>query len=274
MKPHSFPRVSVLVVSYNRADDLKLALQAVFATSWPNLEVIVVDNASTDSAADVAASFERVTLIRSKTNLGFAAGNELALKQASGEFVALVNNDAVIAPDWIERLVTFLTQHERAAAAGGREYFWNDANPLFARTNHFWGPRDVERNGEIPAATDSDDDVREVATLPGMAVMIRRAAIDDVGAPFLDPIYFMYYEETDFFARAVRKCWRLHYVAAAACWHRTAGKRALSRNVEYHLERNRIVFAWRHSTSNACPSWRSACVSVRSRRFGSGLCDF
>jgi GT2 family glycosyltransferase/ubiquinone/menaquinone biosynthesis C-methylase UbiE len=242
------PRVSVLVVSYNRADDLKLALEAIFATRWPDLEVIVVDNASTDSAATVAQSIAGVKLIRSPDNLGFAAGNNLALAQATGEFVALVNNDAVIAPDWIETLVQFLENHERTAAAGGREYFWNDDNPLGARTNHFLGPRDFKRNGEVPAATDVDDDVREVATLPGMAVMIRRAAIDDVGAPFLDPTFFMYYEETDLFARAVRKGWRLHYVAAAACWHRTAGKRVLPRAVEYHLERNRILFAWRHST--------------------------
>lgn len=242
------PRVSVLVVSYNRADDLRVTLGAIFASRWPELEVVVVDNASTDGAADVAASFERVKLIRSKENLGFAAGNELALEHANGAYIALVNNDAAIAPDWIAELVRFLEAHPRSAAAGGREYFWNDDNPLFARTNHFWGPRDVRRNGEVPALTDRDDPVREVAALPGMAVMIRRAAIDDVGRPFLDPAYFMYYEETDFFARAVRKGWHLHYLAAAECWHRTAGQSALSRQVEMQLERNRILFAWRHCT--------------------------
>ena len=242
------PRVSVLIVSYNRADDLRLALEAVFATRWPNLEVIVVDNASSDSSPRVAKSFEGVTFVPSSTNVGFAGGNNLALERATGQYVALVNNDCVIAPDWIEILVEFLEKNPATAAAGGREYFWNDDNPLGSTENHFWGPRDVRRNGEVPAATDRDDDVREVATLPGMAVMIRRSAIDAAGAPFLDPAYFMYYEETDFFARVVRRGAKLHYLAAAACWHRTAGRRALSRNVVYHLERNRILFAWRHAS--------------------------
>jgi GT2 family glycosyltransferase len=242
------PRVSVLVVSYNRADDLRLALQAILDTRFTDLEVIVVDNASSDGSADAAASFAGVKVVRSPENLGFAGGNDLALQHATGEYVALVNHDAVIAPDWIEKLVAFLEERPRAAAAGGREYFWNEENPLGIRTNRFWGARDFKRNGEAPAQSNADDELREVATLPGMAVMIRRAAIDDVGPPFLDPAFFLYYEETDFFARAVRKGWTLWYVAAAACWHRTAGRRALGYAVQLHLERNRILFAWRNAS--------------------------
>lgn len=243
------PRVSVLIVSHDRADDLKLVLEAVFATRWPNLEVVVVDNASSDSSPRVAQSFSGVTFVPSNKNLGFAEGNNLALKAATGQYVALVNHDAVIAPDWIERLVTFLEARHDAAAAGGREYFWNDDNPVGSTKNHFWGARDVRRDLSTPADTDKDDAVREVATLPGMAVMIKKKAILEAGAPFLEPTFFMYYEETDFFARVVRKGWKLWYVGAAACWHRTAGRRALSRNVVYHLERNRILFAWRHATT-------------------------
>jgi GT2 family glycosyltransferase/ubiquinone/menaquinone biosynthesis C-methylase UbiE len=242
------PRVSVLVVSYNRAGDLRLVLDAVLATRWPDLEVIVGDNASTDGSADVAASFADVRVVRSRENLGFAGGNDKALEHATGEYVALVNHDAVVAPDWIETLVKFLEERPRVAAAGGREHYWNDDNPLGVRTNKFWSTRELKRNGEVPARADEDEAVREVATLPGMAVMIRRAAIEDVGLPFLDPAYFLYYEETDFFARAVRKGWRLYYVASAVCWHRTTGKRALGYAVQLHLERNRVLFAWRNGS--------------------------
>src|SRR5678815_1592587 len=86
------PRVSVLVVSYNRAADLRLCLEAVLATRYPNLEIIVFDNASTDGAADVAASFDGVRVLRSAENVGFAEGNNRALAAATGSYVALLND--------------------------------------------------------------------------------------------------------------------------------------------------------------------------------------
>jgi GT2 family glycosyltransferase/2-polyprenyl-3-methyl-5-hydroxy-6-metoxy-1,4-benzoquinol methylase len=243
----SGPTASVIVVSWNRSADLRLALEAIFAQTRPPRDVIVVDNASTDDAAAVAASFPAVKLIRNDSNLGFAAANELGLQAAgTADYVALVNNDALLAPDWIEKLVDFLEAHPDAAAAGGKQYFWNDENPAWSRANHYYSYTSIDTDDGYPQAQlDTPDEPREVATLSGAAVMIRRRAIDEVGAPFLDPIFFAYYEETDFFSRALRKGFRLHYTAEPACWHRV---RASSDNYQYlfWMFRNRVIWAYRN----------------------------
>jgi GT2 family glycosyltransferase len=240
------PSVAVIVVSWNRSADLRRALEAIFAQTRPARDVIVVDNASTDDAAEVAASFPGVKLVRNAENLGFAAANEIGLRETDADYVALVNNDALLASDWIEKLVEFLEAHPDAAAAGGKQYFWDDANPAWNRSNRYYSYTSIEVDeGYAQAAFDTPDDVREVATLSGAAVMIRRRAIDEVGPPFLDPIFFAYYEETDFFSRAVRKGFRLYYTGEPACWHRV---RASSDEYKYlyWMFRNRVIWAYRN----------------------------
>jgi len=234
-------------VSYNRAEDLRLALDAILAWTDVTAEVLVVDNASTDAAPDVAASFgERVRLVRNRDNAGFAAACNQGLALATGDYVALVNNDAVTEPGWAAALVAFLDAKDDAAAAGGKQYFWDARNPLGARTNRYWAHAVLTATAATPLQPDAPDGVREVATLSGAAVLVRRRAIDDVGTPFLDPSYFMYYEETDFFARAVRRGWRLFYTGTPAVWHRgPAPDGRIPFRVHFHLARNRVLFAHR-----------------------------
>lgn len=242
------PSVAVIVVSWNRSADLRRALEAIFATGWPNLEVIVVDNASTDDAAAVAGSFAAVRLIRNEKNLGFAEANEIGLRETRADYVALVNNDALIAKEWIAQLVGFLEAHPDAAAAGAKQHFWDDESPAFDRNNRYYAHTLVDpETGYTKALVDEPDDVREVATLSGAAVMVRRKAIDDVGPPFLDPLFFAYYEETDFFARAVRKGWRLYYTGEPACWHRVRASTSTEPyRYLYLMKRNGLIFAYRN----------------------------
>jgi len=238
--------VAVIIASWNRSSDLRLALEAIF-DSTVRPEVIVVDNGSTDDAAAVAASFP-VQLIRNAQNLGFAEANEIGLRHTRAEYVALVNNDALLAPDWVERMAAFLESHPAAAAVGGKQYFWDDENPPWNRKNRYYAHTTIDaRAGITRAHLDEPDDVREVATLSGAAVMLRRAAIDDVGPPFLDQTFFAYYEETDFFSRASRKGWRLYYTGEPACWHRVRASTASEPYRYLHLMyRNRVLWAYRN----------------------------
>jgi len=248
----SSPKVSVIVVSYNRSSDLRACLSAIFASRFSDLEVLVVDNASSDDAVAVARSFPGLTVLENRENLGFAAANNQALELARGEYVALVNNDAVIAPDWLSELVAFLDAEPKAAAAGGRLYHWNDESPLGDTQNHFFGYSELRPDGSTPAVIDPADDLRETAFISGAAALVRRRAIDEVGPPFLDPTYFMYYEETDFFARAIRRGFRVYFLARAAAWHRVRGGVTVAPyRYHFYMHRNRLLFGYRHFDDEA-----------------------
>lgn len=239
-------RVAVILVSWNRAADLRLALEAIFASKEPPEQVIVVDNASTDDSARVASSFPGVQLIQNEKNLGFAEPHEIALRHTDAQYLALINNDALVEPGWIGGMSAFLDAHPEAAAVGGKQYFWDEQNPPFDRQNRYYGYTVID-DLITRAIPDAPDDVREVATLSGSAVMIRSGAIDDVGAPFLDPVFFAYYEETDFFARAVRKGWKLFYTPEPVCWHRVRASTAHEPyRYLYLMLRNRVIWAYRN----------------------------
>jgi GT2 family glycosyltransferase/precorrin-6B methylase 2 len=242
----SVPPVSVIVVTYNRARDLRRSLGAIFSTRYPSLEVIVVDNASVDDTADVVASFPDVKLIRNAENLGYAAGTNIAVAQASGDYVALINEEAVIEPSWVEDFAHFLESHPDAAAVGGKQYFLVDQNSPGDKALHYCGYSVLEPNGATSVQLDCPDDVREVVTLSGSAVMIRRRAIEHVGEPFLEPMFFMCYEETDFFARALRRGYRLYYWGRPACWYRGREESEQRYGHNYYSYRNRLTFAYRH----------------------------
>src|SRR5690606_20185672 len=141
---------------------------ALIDSSHPNLEIIVVDNASKDDAVAVASAFPGVKVIRNAENLGFAEANNIGLKHASGDYVALVNDDAVVAKDGVEKLVAFLEANPQAAAAGGKVYDWNETSPLGSRENGYFSyPLVDPDSGVCTAMRNTPDEVREVATLSG-----------------------------------------------------------------------------------------------------------
>lgn len=243
--------ISVVVVSWNRADDLRACLSAILASEGVELEVVVVDNGSTDGAVAVARSFAAVRVIENRDNRGFAEAVEQGVAATTGEAIALVNNDALLDRRCLAVLAALLDEHPDAAAAGGKQYFWDQHNPALSRTNRAYGHTDVDVEALATQARVVEprepDEVREVATLSGAVVLVRRSALATVGPPFLDPLFFAYYEETDFFSRAVRKGLRLLYTGEAACWHRVRASTAKEPyKYLFYMRRNRVLWAYRN----------------------------
>jgi GT2 family glycosyltransferase/glycosyltransferase involved in cell wall biosynthesis len=108
-----FPKVSIVIVTYNNADLNRLCLESVFArTEWPQFEVIVVDNGSTDGTPELLREFQRahpnLTVIANTTNRGFAAACNQGLEAASGNYFVLLNNDTVVTRGWLTALLRHL----------------------------------------------------------------------------------------------------------------------------------------------------------------------
>jgi GT2 family glycosyltransferase len=211
------PDVSVIVVSYNTSEILRACLSSVGQSVGVTLQVIVVDNNSSDGSADmVACAFPSVLLIRNATNCGFAAANNVAIRQASGRCLLLLNPDTLVEPTSIETLFRFLIAHPDIGICGPRVvnpdgsvqscgYLYPTLMSEIRQSRNV-GPFIQKFLGPSPdlgprvAPTD-------VEWVDGCCLMIRREVVDMIGP--LDEQYFMYAEELDWCFNARRKGWRI-----------------------------------------------------------------
>jgi GT2 family glycosyltransferase len=199
--------LTIVIVAWNARGDLERCLESLTAPPpRTDHEIVVVDNASTDGAPDMVASrFPGARVIRAPGNIGFAAGNNLAIRRTASELVLLLNPDTVVQPEAVDRLVARLRNLPRAAAIGPRLL---DAE---GRTERSFGPMPTpigelwqktagwiwQRSWSgvdrwIARATSHE---RRVRWISGAAMLLRRADLEHVG--LLDERYFLYWEDVD-----------------------------------------------------------------------------
>lgn len=123
--PDIFPKVSILIVGYNGAHHLAALSDSILNQSYPDLEVIYVDNASADGSVDkLRALLPSAKIIASPVNTGFAEGNNIAFDHATGDFILLLNNDAKLAADAIEKMVATMLADPEIGAVSPKIRFW------------------------------------------------------------------------------------------------------------------------------------------------------
>jgi len=225
--------LSIVVVNWNVRDLLRRCLASIFAAGLTGVEVIVVDNASTDGSPDaIRAEFPQVTLIANGDNRGFPAANNQGLAAARARFVMTLNPDTEIAADALARMIAYLDTHPDVGALGpqllnsdgsiqsSRRRFPTLATALFEST---WlqgiAPRGVLRHYYVddrPAGVK-----QEVDWLTGACIVLRREVLEAVGG--LDEGFFMYSEELDWCRRIKSAGWKIVYLPEAKVIHH-AGK--------------------------------------------------
>jgi GT2 family glycosyltransferase len=237
------PVVSFIVVNFNGGDLLQRCLSSLQAQTFTEHEVIVVDNGSHDGSCDAAqTSFPTVCFQRHAENLGFAAANNRALDVARGRYVALVNNDAYLDPEWAAAMVGALDAHPDAGAAAGLTLQARDAQRVDAAGFAYYacGSADTWKNADARAlATPEHAPFGPNAA----AAMYRRSTLDAVG-PF-HAEYFCYHEDTDLAVRLVLWGHTTVYVPQAVAHHLGShtGKDRSDFHV-YHLRRNIEYLYW------------------------------
>ena len=235
------PLVSVIIVNYNGGDFLRECLESLRCQTYGNIEVILVDNASDDGSADRAEQSygEPLTLIRNDTNEGFAGGNNRGFRVARGEWILLLNNDAVADPDALENLVSFGELHPEIGMLACRVVQYDRPN-FFDSTGLLVYPDGICRSrGWQERDTGQYDDAQEVLCPHGCAAMYRTAMLEETG--HFDDAYFAYLEDLDLGMRGQFLGWKCFYVPEARFLHRksqTTGN--YSKFKAYHVERNRL----------------------------------
>jgi GT2 family glycosyltransferase len=226
--------LSVVIVTYRNAADITSCLQAVGrATRGSAAEVIVVDNASPDETAAVAArAAPGATIVERASNSGFARGCAAGADLAHGRWLLFLNPDTVIAEDAIEALVSCATDHPSAGIVGGR--FVDESGEIDPRS--WWGRPSLWSafcfasglNALLAGSPLFDpeapqpwapgfDGAREVPAVSGALMLVKRDLWEQLGG--FDPRFFMYGEDIDFCLRAARAGCQPMVTARAVCHH-------------------------------------------------------
>ena len=224
--------LSVIIVSFNTRDVTRECLNRLLTYGEGlDMEVIVVDNASTDDSADMVASeFPQVTLLKSEKNLGFAGGNNIGLRAAAGRFLLLLNSDAYLFPDTLFPTLQAMVDHPQWGILGVKlvgtdekmqpsarmlPSAWTKFQvisgiaskfpscPFLGGTDYTWWDHSTEKT---------------VGWVPGAFFLIRREVIDTIGL-LNEKRYFLYFEEIEFCRLAARAGWPVVFYPHARCIH-------------------------------------------------------
>ena len=236
------PDISVAVVNWNRREYLRACLRSLAAQRGADFEVIVVDNGSSDGSAEMARSEFGARVIANSANLGFCAANNQAIAGACGQFIALLNNDAEAAPDFLANLRRAFDAAPDIGMAAAKVLVWDDPRRI-DKAGHLIYP-DGQNRGRGTGEIDSGqyDSVEECLWPDGCAAMYRKTMLDAIGG--FDEDFFMFADDAELGLRGRIAGWRCLYMpGAVARHHRGASLDAGSTKRIFLIERNRVLLA-------------------------------
>ncbi len=244
------PLVSIISVNYNQSTVTVEFLKSIKKITYPNYEVIIVDNASPNDNPDIIkTNFPDVKLIKSKTNLGFAGGNNIGILASKGEYLLFINNDTEVESDFLEYLVDAFETDNNLGMVSPKILFFNSKNK---KTLQYAGGTEINYTkgaGRFIGYGEVDSNKYKTSytnLIHGAAVMVPRKLMYNVGV--WPDMYFLYYEEIDWSEHFKRAGYKLKYIAESKVYHKESmsiGKATPLRI--YYMNRNRLLFVRRNA---------------------------
>jgi GT2 family glycosyltransferase len=294
------PRVSIIILNWNGWEDTIECLESVYQITYPNYDVIVVDNGSKNESIDKIKEYaegrlsvksrffeyttgnkplqyvehsleeaetgegteravahlpsnKKLILIKNGKNFGFAEGNNIgiryALKVLNPGYILLLNNDTVVDKNFLTELVKVIESDEMIAFVGPKNYYYDyqgrtDVINFAGGKITMWkggsehiGVRNIDE-GQYDCITNTD-------YVTGACLLARREVLEAIG--LLDPVYFLYWEETDWCMRARNAGYKLIYVPSAKIWHKVAASQEGGTNKFFYI-RNSFMFVKKNAT--------------------------
>jgi len=235
--PSSMVDVSVVIVTHNNENDIEECLASIISQRPAPREIIVIDSGSTDGTVQLASSFTRVRVAEAKRNIGYAAGNNLGIRLAKGEYIVFLNPDTVVEESWLRELINAMNSCSSPAICQSRIVRYDNPSILNSDGNcvsivgFAWaGSNGLPRN--------SDQAMKRIAYPSGASMIVRRDIIDQIGG--FDEEFFMYHEDLDFGYRAWLSGHSVWCEPKSVARHKY--KDVMTDFKFYHLEKNRLMF--------------------------------
>jgi len=241
------PAVSAIVVNWNGAHHLRVSLPSLLSQSGTSLEIIVVDNGSTDDSAEVTQQSGARCLSLDK-NVGLAPALNRGAAIASGDFLLFINNDMRFDPGFVAALLQTLESNEAIFAADGMQFNWDgsERGHMAARLANA-KPKGHSFTQLVPGLYFYQREAPEIsAVFMGSAacMLVRRTLFDSLGG--FDDRLPLGYEDVELCWRAWLRGWKTVYVPQATCWHRvgSSGRSLEGRRMNFRgILRGRLLLA-------------------------------
>lgn len=261
LHPHQKARVTIAIVTYNSHRFIRRCLEAVFSQTGVNFDVIVVDNGSSDGTREELKRFAgQIRTFYNEQNLGFAAAQNQAIAQSSADWVLTLNPDALLLPEFLERLLEAGQADPAVGSVCGRllsigSDLRPSREPRIDSTGIYFTPalRHFDRGWNEPD-NGQYGEMEYVFGASGAAALYRREMIEDIsdGAHFFDPDFFAYREDADVAWRAQLLGWRCLYVPDAKAYHVrsvvASNRHTLPAFVNMHSVKNRFLMRIKNMT--------------------------
>lgn len=282
--------VSIVIPHWNGKQFLQPCLDALQAQSYQNIEVWLVDNDSSDgSQAYVKTHYPEVNLLELPENRGFTGACNAGMQAASGEIVALLNNDTEVDTHWVQAIVDAFAEHEDVGIVASKMLLFDQRDTLHTAGDGFTTDGRAYNRGVWQKDDGRFDEETYVFSACGGSSAYRRTLLDQIG--LLDDDYFFLLEDMDIAWRAQLTGWRTLYTPRAIVYHHlsaTGGGVTASyydgRNSLYVLVKNLPTELWRKHgwqivrrqfsiAFDALKAWRGKAARARLRGILRGLLD-
>jgi len=238
------PLVSVIILNWNGKRYLKECLLSLKKQTYKNFEVILVDNGSADGSVDyIKDNFgDFVKLIENKANLGFAEGNNIGIRNSSGKYILLLNNDTKADPLWVEELVKVAESDDKIGMCASKILSLDDPK-IIDNVGHLIYKDGLSRGrGRLEYDQGQYDNIEEVFLPSGCAALYRKKMLNEIGE--FDKDFFAYSDDTDIGIRGRLAGWKCMYVPGAVIYHKYSGSTSpYALFKAFHAERNRLWIA-------------------------------
>lgn len=256
-------KVFIILLNYNGYEDTIEAVKSLEEITYNNYEIVVVDNASTNSSFEILKKEmgDRHHVIASGANKGFAFGNNVGIKFAmenGADYVLLINNDTTVEKDFLEHLVESAEEDEKVGLTTGlilnyynKDIIWYGGGEL--NWNKFYGYH-INEGKELK---DTIQEKKEITFATGCLMLIKREVIEKIGG--LPEEYFMYYEDVDFCAKLMENKYKIIYDPASIIYHKisaASGEAESPFAIEWNT-RNRLKFMNKYKNNTSYLKFKS-----------------